>query len=395
MQSENIPAQVAAEDWIPMLDEPYFNFEVSEQKPGIILSSEYCVGSQKRVYLFGKNLPEKVKLINASTGITQMLLSVYSTEELSDGNFYGKIKMDELDSPGEYYLYCDSLGESIHFEIKNNLYSELFVNACKEIETACQDNSLKVSEAMSVLEMIELYPAVFSDKDNDEIIDILKSLAVWGMGVSKSNINDADRAKYVAFYAKFGRLYQKYNRDYATTCLQTAASLKDEIPERLEKGGWYMTALAELYRASGKAEYNSELEEKMSFLKEKEDFYSDDTGYLYGAMTYINTARKVDVSLCKKLTAEILSEAEKISRKHMDYLMPVSDDIHSFDAATKYIGPLVFGNYILDSYSYYHVLEETLCYLNGCNGNSEIIEKENTMEYYFPMVVQLYNHSIN
>ena len=110
------------------------SFEIPVQIPGIYVDQEgYETEAEKRIIFCGKDLPESYDIIDLETGQV-----VYSGEVLKpvydekSGNYSGFGQFNDFKNPGKYYVKADVLGESYAFSIKEDIYEELFDEACKK-----------------------------------------------------------------------------------------------------------------------------------------------------------------------------------------------------------------------------------------------------------------------
>lgn len=90
---------------------------------------------------------------------------------------------------------------------------------------------------------------------------------------------------YVAVMAKFSYLYQKYDVQYATQCLQHASSVYTKLMSTSGRDAEKFMALTELYRAAGLYTYRNQILEYKDFFEDNTS-YLEETAYLYGSMTY-------------------------------------------------------------------------------------------------------------
>ena len=130
-------------------------------------------------------------------------------------------------------------------------------------------------------------------------------------------------------------------------------------------------ALAELYRATGLWNYRNQILEYGSYF-ENSSSYLEETEYLYGAMTYMTTRQKVDVTLCNTFIEKMMNRGEELSRRYKDLIHPVTAKNNGTEDVLKKADEILFVNYVLNSYQYHNILEEFLHYLGGRNLQSVI-----------------------
>ena len=108
--------------------------EVPTQIPNILVDQTgYDTDSEKVAVFRGENLPDIFYVCEVDSGdivyTGEILKSVYN-EELGEYNSHGYFT--DLKKPGRYYIYSDATGDSYSFEIKNDIYDEVFNEACKK-----------------------------------------------------------------------------------------------------------------------------------------------------------------------------------------------------------------------------------------------------------------------
>lgn len=181
---------------------------------------------------------------------------------------------------------------------------------------------------------------------------------------------EAERA-FAMVLSKFSYLYQNFDTEYATYCLQAAdrawkhADL-DSSDEIGKESKWKFAAAAELYRASGQPGCHKYIEE---YLSREERLYVQDEIILLGCITYISTKQKVDLALCDQIMKMMMQQAEEISEDAADslYLAAVSkeqDNNHQLLINLMY---LMVVNHIIANYEYKIAIENHLHFLFGRN----------------------------
>ena len=110
------------------------SYEVPAQLPNILVDQVgYATDSEKTAVFRGENLPQKFYVCELESGDVvytgDILKAVYNTE-LSEYDSQGYFT--DLKKEGSYYIYTDVVGESFSFNIKDNIYEEVFDKACKK-----------------------------------------------------------------------------------------------------------------------------------------------------------------------------------------------------------------------------------------------------------------------
>jgi endoglucanase len=140
--------------------------------------------------------------------------------------------------------------------------------------------------------------------------DMLEYIADWlEKTVNETEDKEPDTMTYVAVLAKFSYLYQKYDVQYATQCLQHASAI-----------------YTKLAAASGR-----DAEKFMEGIRDQGEELAKRSGKMIDAVTSVNNG-----------TEDLLKRAEE----------------------------LACANYILYSYQYTEILEDFLHYLMGRNRDS-------------------------
>lgn len=350
---------------------PVVDYSVPRLLPNVLVDIRgYTAGCEKQAAVKGRELPETFRLMDAETGeevYRGRLDKITYNEEL--GLYTGYVCFDEYDAEGTYYLECDIVGQSYRFGIQGSTYEELFQETYEAVMASCRDHSLTISEAMSLLVAYEWYGEVFPDENKDQVPDVLKALQSWISYMEESEPDAGDSALYAAVLAKFSYHYQKSDQVYATDCLRRASTVFGQAQTTLSRDADAFLALTELYRATGLYTYRSQISDYKGFF-ENNGSYLEETGYLYGAMTYMSTRQRVDVDLCALFMTNLTNRGEEISKRYEDMIHPVAARNNGADDLLKSAMELSCANYVLNSYQYMKITEEFLHYLMGQNVES-------------------------
>ena len=350
---------------------PVVDYSVPRLLPNVLVDiNGYTIECEKQAAVKGHELPETFRLIDVQTGeevFSGYLDKITYNEEL--GLYTGFARFDDYTTEGTYYLECDKIGRSYQFDIQGSLYTELFWEVYEPLIDACEDHTLTVSEALTLLTAYEWYSDIFSDENGDQIPDVLKSLQSWVSFMEESEIDAKDRALYAAFLAKYGYNYQKFDQQYATDCLKRASTVFGQVQPALGRDADSFWALTELYRATGMYTYRNQIRDYMSFF-ENNGSYLDETEYLCGIMTYMSTRQKVEVELCELFMRDLMNRGEEISKRYEDMIHPVMARNNGADDLLKNAVELSCANYVLNIYQYTNIIEEFLHYLMGQNAES-------------------------
>ena len=269
-------------------------------------------------------------------------------------------------------------------------------NGRRDIAEGCQ--------AVNVLLLAyELYGNVFTDnigvpESGNEIPDIMDEVkyeidwllkmqdAASGAVYSAVNVIDNSASTYqlyiepvsmeatirfAATMAKFSYLYQGYDLNFATQCLNAADRayryagkyLNDVSPEE------YFCAATELYRAAGTYGYRKASQD---YLNSQAELDMENDYVFWGCVTYLSTKQKVDVNLCDKVISVLLKYAEEISfdSKNSKYLTEGNKEQNNNDELLHKMERLTVVDHIITNHEYTTVLENHLHYFMGRNAES-------------------------
>lgn len=128
-QKENSSA-----DFTSMEEETDLSYEVPVSTPNILIDQlGYMTESTKVAVLKGEEMPEEFYVVNCETG--EVVYTGFPeergySEELLEYISYGDFSV--LTEPGTYYIEAPVLGRSYSFEIAENVYDDVFREACKQ-----------------------------------------------------------------------------------------------------------------------------------------------------------------------------------------------------------------------------------------------------------------------
>ena len=115
--------------------EQTFDYEVPESKPSVLVNQlGYYTDSVKTAIFIGENVPDEFSIIDAKTEE-----EVYTGEiehkgyQEDDGIYVSTGNFTDFAKTGEYYIACDTIGQSYHFEISDMIYEALLNDMLKEI----------------------------------------------------------------------------------------------------------------------------------------------------------------------------------------------------------------------------------------------------------------------
>lgn len=351
---------------------PVINYTLPVLTPNVLVDQQgYASGREKMAVVKSREPVEKFRLIDKETGETVYYGKVENSDYNEDLHLYiGRVDFTEVTQNGTFYLECDRVGQSFAFTVQQDYYEELFHSLCAKVHEACENRRITEEEIMTVLTACEWYPETFADDNANEIPDLLEDIAEWlEKTTNDTGQPEPENMTYVAALAKFGYLYQKYDVQYATQCLQHASAIYTKLTAASGRDAQKFMALTELYRAAGLYSYRTQILEYKDFFEDNTS-YLEETDYLYGAMTYLATRQAVDVDLCTVFMEDIRNRGEELAKRSDKMIDAVTSVNNGTEDLLKRAEKLSCANYILYSYQYTEILEDFLHYLMGRNKDS-------------------------
>lgn len=350
---------------------PVVDYVIPVQLPNILVDeSGYLTGGVKRAAVKGEKLPEQFQLINADTGevvYSSTLENFGFNEDLKQYSAYADFR--EFKESGDFYLECEYIGQSLTFSLMDAYYETFFAETCEAVSKDISAGNVSYQDLLQVLQAYEWYGDVFPDLDGDKIPDLLKVVATHIETQKKKEIVKGQEAEFVACLAKFSFLYQKYDYAYANECMRRAVTVFDQNQAQMQRDASCFHALTELYRSTGRNTYKNQIEEYKTYFDAHLNLSAKE-GYLFGAMTYLNTRQPVDVGLCKKFMDACMGQGEEISGSYGEMLHPLTPHNDGEEDLLEHASELACANYIMNNYQYNRILEEFMHYLRGRNGQS-------------------------
>ncbi len=367
----------AASKPVSMENTAIVDYMVPQLFPNIMVDSAgYRAEGEKMAAVKGKKLPNTFVLVDAATEeivYTGVLEDVeYNAEQ---GVYSAWADFSEWRREGSYYLKCDYVGCSYDLVIEKGLYERRFDEICGELIKGCREQTVTNEDLKRVLLAYEWYGEIFADADGDQIPDVLTAVADWIEVQEARRFEEGhpeltgQEASYAAVLAKFSYLYQKYDKVYATDCLKRASVVFEQNQNTMQKDAESFHALTELYRATGSYVYGKQIAEYKTYF-ESHNGYTEEMGYLHGAMTYMATRQRVDMSLCTIFMEALMERGEAIGGVYEEMIHPVTARNNGEADLLAHAEQLACANYVMNNYQYNHVMEEFLHYLRGRNPQS-------------------------
>ncbi|MCH5343502.1 MAG: glycoside hydrolase family 9 protein [Acetatifactor sp.] len=387
VNTEENPAPVSMEN------APIVNYAVPSFTPNILIDQNgYQTQGEKTAIVKGTRLPEAFRLVDCETGdVVYMGTVENSVFNKEFGIYTGSADFgDYVDAvSGQYYLECDHIGRSYSFPISITGYQDLFEEIYQEISTDCKSGEATIEDVLALLIAYERYGEIFTDKDQNEVPDVMEVLRQWIEQIDYGQIDAEQGALYAAGLAKFSYLYQWFDLDFANTCLQRASTVFARTQGAVQRDAENFFALTELYRATGLFTYRNRILNYKALFQNNYDFL-EENGYLYGAMTYMVTRQSVDVELCDLFMNRLIAKGEEISDGHEEMIYSVGAGNNGAEDILRQAKQLSGANYVLQSYQYNCDMEDFVHCLMGCNLQSVCYYPEDgDRDIYLILLAQL------
>ncbi len=367
-------------DHLSMESAAVLDYAVPTQLPSILVDREGYSPRQTMMAFLKldpslEEVPEYFSVVDAESGLP-VLQGAFTpikgdTQAVSalTADFTGKLP------EGEYRVTAGCYGSSYPFRVAEGLMQERFRPVAEAMREAVLSRQATPEDVLQLLQSYEWNREYFAAGESAGIPEPLGEAAEWIRGIDYSAIAAEDAAVYAVILAKFGYLYKDRDEHFATECLQKASALYTQSKETLQRGDTSFRALTELYRASGLEDYHREILEETKVLFEKQGFV-DESGYLYGIMTYMTTRQTVDPSVCDRLMDPLLSRGEEIGTRKRQMLHPVSPRNNGEADLLFAAQQLICANAVLEGHTYNEILEDILHYLSGRNLESAVYPPE-------------------
>lgn len=444
----NEPKEDLANTFVSMEEDPVLEYQVPDSYPHILVNQlGYEPEGSKQAFFFGAEVPDAFRVVDEETG--RVVFSGTLEERPDNGNSNDKLcigDFSKLKDEGQYHIEANLLGASYQFQIRSDIYKDVFAEACKtyyynrcgitltealakdKAHNACHTYKSVLREDMKVnidvsggwhqdatgskdivrasgvlgrlLLSYEFFPKAFGDDMNipesgnsvPDILDEARYEIEWFLKMQDSSTGavysavtvaesaDSSTVSYIekaseeatlafAFaLAKFSYLYQKYDREYATACLQAAdRAWKYCILNSSEDNmGWKLAAAAEIYRASGKEDCYTYLLGRFSREPDAVEFGD---GSFFGVVTFLNTKQEVDKDICEGLIKRLMKKAETVSQESRRATLFVPHDANQLNNSELLdsMTYLCLADYVVTNHEYDTIIENYLHYFLGRN----------------------------
>ncbi len=388
-------------------------YEVPVQLPNILADQiGYDVQSEKALVFRGAGIPISFYIYDKESGemvFTAETFNPVYNAELDEYDCVGYF--NELKRSGTYYAYSDVLGESYTFEIKDNIFSDVFELACRKYRDSLNskghsetDTARRCRVAENLLIANELNGSAFTDntkvpESGNQIPDILDEVRLEAesllemqdqktggiYGSSSSGISMEATISFAGMMSAFSLQYRKFDEAFATRALQAAdiaweCFLKNEDPK---DNTMAFFAAATLYRATGADEYRQVLEN--CFLRSDfEELFNSDEAVFLGAVTYLSINQDVDIEICKKLMKYLMERAETIAERSSQSAYLVTDIPRdgNFEKMLNDMRCLTITDHVIYNHEYTTIIENHMHFLCGMNPEAVNYVTDNTAGSY-------------
>lgn len=398
-ESDTANQEVYASNVITLGLEPELDYEVPNLRPHILIDDEgYATGGKKVLFVTGKNLNSAFSLINIDSGETiyEGNLSLVTENYSEKGDLYIG-EFTEIYAPGEYRVFQSEVGYSYDFEIKDNIYKDLYrelYDCLQHIST--DDNSENCYRVATLMFAHEIYPNAYTNKKylRSQIENLLlqqdeKTKNIYAhvqtqqsidkaVGTSEKDLKDGSEpeislsatAEFAGVMANYYHDFYEDDTEFATLCLQAATQAyvsmvkyRDNVPT----DAWYYAA-ASLYRATGNENYKNAISEYDSLNSRSRTASTLDYRML-ADMAYLNTEYRADYTRCEEIMHEYKNRAMQIVDSTSRQSMYVREDAEDANEQDMLTDMMVLGivDYVLSGREYSSVQENYLHYFFGRN----------------------------
>ena len=118
--------------------EQVYDYEVPKSQPSILVNQlGYHPSSVKNVIFIGEDIPETFSIVDEKTE------EIVYTGEIENKGYQSDAKMqvgvgafNDFTKEGNYYILCDTIGQSYHFSVSDMIYDSLFTDLLKVISSS-------------------------------------------------------------------------------------------------------------------------------------------------------------------------------------------------------------------------------------------------------------------
>lgn len=221
--------------------EQTFDYEVPSSSPSILVNQlGYYTDSVKTAIFIGEDVPDTFSVIDVDTKEEVFTGQIEHKGFQEDNTYISTGTFTNLTKSGEYYILCDTIGQSYHFEISDMAYDTLLNDMLKEIS----DNRWK---------------NYHTESQETVIIDEEKGTTIETSGGWYTTIYDTKKVREVKSGSKTlvnlllsAELYMEEHSD-ATGIDESS----NEIPDILDEGAYEALWLLKMQDSKTGAVYSS------------------------------------------------------------------------------------------------------------------------------------------
>lgn len=131
--SEGQQTGTDAETYDSMEEEPVLTYDVPVSTPGVLVDRVGYLPAENKTVLFkGNRLPAFFSVVDVNTDAVSYVGMLQESSKGQDGISRAAGDFSAVTEPGSYYIQTPVLGQSYSFVIAEDVYDELFREACKQ-----------------------------------------------------------------------------------------------------------------------------------------------------------------------------------------------------------------------------------------------------------------------
>lgn len=357
-------------------------------RPGIYVNvAGYVTDREKKVIFAGDRHGKTFDVVRRDDGeVVYTGVIPRGVEDPLSGQVLSVADFSVFDEPGIYYIHTDIVGQSYSFGIGEDTYEKLFLNMLKNIsgadmpespEGVC-DMSFGMHAAMYALQCSgSLFEAAYQHLDQGEQDKQLVTQLLY-MGKWLRSRQQDDGSLYGDYEATaafcgimamsrdmFGRYEANVGRDYQQAADAAWAWLAQQSCETPRQQSARFYAAAQLFKADGGTTYKTIAEE---YLWAKQEDYSSERFVFYGVLAYISAEQGTDRDLGTYIMKDMVDRVEVICEEvQQDSVLGTGT--RTAEENISNMLHLSFVNYLTPSKEYTLIIENTLQYMGGLNGD--------------------------
>lgn len=360
-------------------NEPDYTY--TEMSPNVLVDAKgYRRNSTKEVFFLGGVNGQTFYVMDKATGNAKYSDKMVLVGTDESGRSICKGSFSEMIEDGEYYVVTDRIGQSYSFEIKGQMYREVFCELVRSLEDSWKETPdiSKLREdcrAISVLLIAyEYYTGIFTDdfdtgnsgNNVSDLMDLISQRIRQLKEFEASELEFEELAAYIAVLSQFAQDSKNVNASFSEECLSKAVQAWEVLDKR-ERAGFTeddrFYAAAQLYRACGNAEYRSVAEAYL-----EEDGHLSERGTMeefYGKVAYLSTRYAVDINLCSGIISAITLWSEEIATgAGKDLFICAGSNVQGICENMQILSLI---NYVITNHEYVKLQENQVHYLLGRN----------------------------